>query len=76
MHGIPNLVSVRIIPWEMNGDLFGIACEYDDGIEVREVWGTYEQTLIAATLRQRDIISGFAESAHVLSTKSTKGSRR
>jgi hypothetical protein len=53
----PNLIGVRIVPWEMDVDVFGIVCEYDDGIETREVWGTYEETEIAATLRQRDIVS-------------------
>ena len=53
----PNLIGVRIVPWEMDVDVFGIVCEYDDCIETREVWGTYEETEIAATLRQRDIVS-------------------
>jgi len=53
----PNLIGVRIIPWEMNGEVFGIACAYDDGVETREMWGSYEETLIVATLRQRDIVS-------------------
>ena len=57
MRNRPKLVSVRIIPWELNGDVFGIACAYDDGIEARERWGSYEETLIAATIRQRDIAS-------------------
>jgi hypothetical protein len=41
----------------MNDDVFGIACEFDDGVEAREKWGTYEETLQAATLRQQDIVS-------------------
>jgi hypothetical protein len=53
----PNLIGVRIVPWEMDADLYGIVCEYDDGIEVREMWGTYAETEIAATLRQQDIVS-------------------
>ena len=53
----PQLVDVRIIPWEMSGDVFGIACEFDDGVEVREKWGTFEKTLQAAMLRKQDIVS-------------------
>ena len=53
----PQLVDVRIIPWEMSGDVFGIACEFDDGVEAREKWGTLEETLQAAMLRKQDIVS-------------------
>ena len=53
----PRLVGVRIIPWEMSGNVFGIASEFDDHVEVREKWGTFEETLQAATLRKQDIVS-------------------
>ena len=53
----PNLIGVRLIPWEMDGDVYGVACEYDDGITVREMWGSYGETLTAVSLRQRDIAS-------------------
>lgn len=41
----------------MNGDIYGVACEYDDGITTREMWGTYGETVVAVSLRQRDIAS-------------------
>ena len=53
----PVLLSVRIIPWEIHGGLYGIACEYDDNVETREPWGTYHETQVAVSLRQRDIVS-------------------
>ncbi|MPZ38822.1 MAG: hypothetical protein GEU95_12310 [Rhizobiales bacterium] len=53
----PQLVDVRLIPWEMNCDLYGIACEYDDGETVREVWGTYGETMIAVSVRKKDVVS-------------------
>jgi hypothetical protein len=55
MHKRPQLIDVRLIPWEMAGDLYGIACEYDDGVTVREPWGGYAETLIAVAIRKRDI---------------------
>jgi hypothetical protein len=53
----PKLIGVRLIPWEMKGDVYGIACEYDDGVTIREMWGSYGETVIAVNLRQRDISS-------------------
>ena len=53
----PQLIGVRLIPWEMNSDLYGIACDYDDGETVRELWGTYGETAIAVSVRKNDIVS-------------------
>jgi hypothetical protein len=53
----PKLIGVRLIPWEMNGDIYGVACEYDDGMTTREMWGSYGETAVAVSLRQRDIAS-------------------
>lgn len=53
----PRLISVRMIPWEMNRDIFGIACEYDDGVTEREMWGTQEETELAVCLRSREIVA-------------------
>ena len=53
----PKLIGVRLIPWEMSGDVYGVACVYDDGISTREMWGSYGETMVAVSLRQRDIVS-------------------
>ena len=53
----PVLIGVRIVPWEMNCDLFGIACDYDDGESTREMWGSYLETMLAVDLRQSEIAS-------------------
>jgi len=53
----PKLIAARLIPWEMNCDVFGVACEYDDGVSTRERWGTYQETMLAVHLRQREIVS-------------------
>ena len=53
----PKLIGVRLIPWELNGDIYGVACEYDDRITTREMWGSYDETAVAVSLRQRDIAS-------------------
>jgi hypothetical protein len=51
------LIGVRIVPWEMECDLFGIVCEYDDGETTREMWGSYLETRLAVDIRQGDIVS-------------------
>jgi hypothetical protein len=51
------LIDVRIVPWEMECDLFGIVCEYDDGETTREMWGSYVETMLAVDLRQSEIVS-------------------
>ena len=52
----PMLIGVRIVPWEMERDLFGIVCEYDDGETTREMWGSYLETMLAVELRQSEIV--------------------
>jgi hypothetical protein len=53
----PRLIGVRIVPWEMNCNLFGIVCDYDDGESTREMWGGYAETMRAVVLRQSEIVS-------------------
>jgi hypothetical protein len=57
MHPRPRLIAVRLVPWELDNGVYGIACEYSDDIEHRERWGTKEETEIAVALRERDIYS-------------------
>ena len=52
----PMLIGVRVVPWEMECDLFGIVCEYDDGETTREMWGSYLETRLAVDIRQGDIV--------------------
>jgi len=51
----PELVSVRVIPWDEAKGLYGIFCEFDDGETVGEMWGTRDETEIAAAIRAADI---------------------
>ena len=53
----PQLTDVRLVPWEMDSDVYGIACDYDDGVYTRERWGTYGETIIAVSIRKKDIVS-------------------
>ena len=52
----PMLIGVRVVPWEMDSDLWGIVCEYDDGETTREMWGSYLETRLAVDIRQGDIV--------------------
>lgn len=53
----PNLINVNVIPWEGSTQLYGLVCDFDDGISYREPWGAREETEYAASLRRRDIVS-------------------
>jgi hypothetical protein len=51
----PELVSVRVIPWNQARGLFGLIYEFDDGETFGEAWGTREETVLAAVIRKQDI---------------------
>jgi hypothetical protein len=51
----PELVSVRVVPWEEHLGLYGMIYEFDDGETFGEMWGTREQTELAARIRAQDI---------------------
>jgi hypothetical protein len=51
----PELVSVRVIPWEEQQGIYGLVYEFDDGETFGEVWGTREETELAALIRKQDI---------------------
>jgi len=51
----PELISVRVIPWDLQRGLYGMLCEFDDGETFGELWGSREQTELAAAIRARDI---------------------
>jgi hypothetical protein len=51
----PELVGVRVIPWDLQQGLFGLVHEFDDGEHVCEVWGSWEETEVAAAIRMQDI---------------------
>ncbi len=53
----PRLVNVRVIPWNDVSGLYGIACDYDDGVTEQEPWGDRATTEYAANLRRRDIFA-------------------
>ena len=44
-------------PLENVRDIFGISCEYKDGVTEREMWGTKQETELAVCLRSREIVS-------------------
>ena len=51
----PELVGVRVVPWDEPRGLFGLIYEFDDGETIGEAWGTREETLLAAIIRKQDI---------------------
>jgi hypothetical protein len=50
----PRLIAVRMIATDVPG-LYGMACEYSDGVTYQEAWGSREETELAVALRDRDI---------------------
>jgi hypothetical protein len=53
----PRLVNVHVIPWDKPTGLFGIACDYDDGVSFREMWGSKEECELIASVRRREIFT-------------------
>ena len=51
------LIGVSLIPWDLKGDVYGVACEYDNGFTSRERWGSFDETVIAVSARERNIAS-------------------
>jgi hypothetical protein len=51
----PELVSVRVIPWDAQQGLYGLLYEFDDGETFGEMWGSREETELAAAIRKQDI---------------------
>jgi hypothetical protein len=51
----PELVSVRVIPWNESQGLYGLFYQFDDGESFGEAWGTREETALAAAIRKQDI---------------------
>ena len=51
----PELISVRVIPWEEQQGLYGLIYEFDDGETFGEMWGTREQAECVADIRKQDI---------------------
>jgi hypothetical protein len=51
----PELVNVRLIPWEYGQGLWGIAQEFDDGVTYSEMWGSIVETRRAVQIRRQDI---------------------
>jgi hypothetical protein len=51
----PELVDVRVIPWNDGRGLFGIETVFDDGVVEREVWGDLGHTQLTVALRRLDI---------------------
>lgn len=51
----PELLAVKVIPWEEAYGLYGILTIFDDGESVSEMWGTVREAEIAAAIRRKDI---------------------
>jgi hypothetical protein len=51
----PELIAVNVIPWSAVRGLYGIETVFDDGIVVREAWGSRLDTTVAAAIRRKDI---------------------
>lgn len=51
----PELIAVKVIPWNEAYGLYGILTIFDDGESVSEVWGSLNDAETAASIRRRDI---------------------
>jgi hypothetical protein len=51
----PELIAVNIIPWDEPRGLYGIETVFDDGVIVREAWGSRLDATVAAAIRRKDI---------------------
>jgi hypothetical protein len=51
----PELVCVRVVPWDDRFGLYGLIYEFDDGETISEMWGTRQETELAARIRAQDI---------------------
>ena len=51
----PELVAVKVIPWDEAHGFYGLLTIFDDGESVSELWGDIRQTEIAAAIRRKDI---------------------
>jgi hypothetical protein len=51
----PELISVRMVTWQENLQIYGIVTEFDDGETYSEPWGSKEDTELAVRIRMQDI---------------------
>jgi hypothetical protein len=51
----PELLAVKVIPWEEAHALYGILTIFDDGETVSEVWGSLKDAESGAAIRREDI---------------------
>jgi hypothetical protein len=51
----PELISVRMVTWQENLQIYGIVTEFDDGETYSEPWGSREDTELAVRIRMQDI---------------------
>jgi hypothetical protein len=53
----PELVDVRVIPWDEMRGLYGVMTFFDDGVVEREYWGDLAHTRLTVALRRLNIRS-------------------
>ena len=51
----PELISVRMVTWQENLQIYGVVTEFDDGETYSEPWGSKEDTELAVHIRSQDI---------------------
>src|SRR5688572_24984405 len=51
----PELISVRMVTWQENLQIYGVVTEFDDGETYSEPWGSKEDTELAVRIRSQDI---------------------
>ena len=51
----PELISVRMVTWQENLQIYGIVTEFDDGETYSEPSGSKEDTELAVRIRSQDI---------------------
>jgi hypothetical protein len=51
----PELVAVKVVPWDEAYGFYGLLSIFDDGESVSELWGNIKETEMAAAIRRKDI---------------------
>jgi hypothetical protein len=51
----PELVSVSMIVWDLKRGVYGLVTTFDDGVYIREPWGSYDDTFNMVVARSCDI---------------------
>jgi hypothetical protein len=51
----PELTCVKTILWDPVWKIYGLETIFDDGVVIREPWGSYQETFRMMEIRSKDI---------------------